>query len=84
MFHNDTNYLPNNYYMKWIEQATDWTFCWYLDTYRRRTGTFGGDDLIARKKLHNAWKLELYMYTQIVVKTEMFPILASNETIIIP
>ena len=44
----------------------------------------GGGDLFARKKLRNARKRELYTRTQIAVKTKTFPILTSNETIIIP
>ena len=43
-----------------------------------------GGDLIARKKLHNARKHVLYKRTQIAVKTKTFPILTSNERIIIP
>ena len=60
---------------------------WVLRRTHRRTGTFRigrGGDLIARKKLHNARQRELYTRTQIAVKTKTFPILTSNETIIIP
>ena len=47
-------------------------------------GGGGGGDLIARKKLHKARERELYTRTQITVKTKTFPIITSNETIIIP
>ena len=44
----------------------------------------GGGNLIARKKLHNPRERELYTRSQSTVKTKTFPILTSNETIIIP
>ena len=46
--------------------------------------TWGGGDLIARKKLHNARKNVLYKRTQIAVKTKTLPFITSNERIIIP
>ena len=52
----------------------------------RRTGTFGVGGAVTflpEKKLQNARKRQLYIRTQIAVKTKTFPILTSNETVII-
>ena len=64
----------------------------------RRTSTFGlagggggGEGRVVTllpepycpNKLHNARKCKLYICTRIAVKTKTFPILTSNETIII-
>ena len=46
-------------------------------------GGGGGGHLIARKKLQNARKRQLYIRTEIAVKTKLFPIFTSNETVII-
>ena len=50
----------------------------------RAPSDLGGGDRIARKKLQNARRRQLFIRTQIAVKTKTFSILTSNETVIIP